>query len=109
MISLVLGMNDSDQWRSHWIDCLVREGVLQRRLVPHRHNPDDLVPVISLPEVDDNQFRARGDSEYPSRMSPSKNGEGLALDDLAEQDAGTSLMAKRVIVSVEQFTSFRKL
>ena len=42
------GMNDSDQWRSHWIDCLVRERVLQRDLVPHRHNPDDLGAGHSL-------------------------------------------------------------
>jgi hypothetical protein len=42
------GLNYSDQWRSDWIDCLVRERVLQRELVPHRHNPEDLVPVIKL-------------------------------------------------------------
>lgn len=42
------GLNYSDQWRSDWIDCLVREQVLMRELVPHRHNPEDLVPVIKL-------------------------------------------------------------
>jgi hypothetical protein len=42
------GFNDSDQWRSHWIDCLVREQMLARELIPHRHNPEDLVPVIKL-------------------------------------------------------------
>ncbi len=42
------GLNYSDQWRSDWIDCLVREQVLLRELVPHRHNPEDLVPVIKL-------------------------------------------------------------
>ena len=42
------GMNFSDQWRSDWIDCLVREQMLVRELLPHRHNPDDLVPVIKL-------------------------------------------------------------
>ncbi|MEL7234229.1 MAG: NYN domain-containing protein, partial [Chloroflexota bacterium] len=30
------GMNINDQWRSHWIDALVREQVLVRELVPHR-------------------------------------------------------------------------
>ena len=100
------GMNDSDQWRSHWIDCLVREGVLQRRLVPHRHNPDDLVPVISLPEVDDTNFVQEVTANTLQNVSL-EEWEGLALDDLAEQDEVTSLMAKRIIVSVEQFTSFR--
>ncbi|MEO0562954.1 MAG: NYN domain-containing protein, partial [Chloroflexota bacterium] len=37
------GLNVNDQWRSHWIDALVREQILARELVPHRHNPDDLV------------------------------------------------------------------
>ncbi len=100
------GMNDSDQWRSHWIDCLVREGVLQRQLVPHRHNPDDLVPVISLPEVDDTNFIQEVMANTLQNVSL-EEWEGLELDGLAQQDEVTSLMAQRIIVSVEQFTSFR--
>ena len=57
------GLNFSDQWRSEWIDCLVREGILVRELLPHRHNPEDLVPVIKLqtdyevPELSSSQWR----------------------------------------------------
>ncbi|MYI41810.1 MAG: hypothetical protein F4063_07805, partial [Chloroflexi bacterium] len=60
------GMNESDQWRSHWIDCLVRERVLQRELVPHRHNPDDLVPVIRLPETRDTVSSSQPEAEAVS-------------------------------------------
>src|SRR5690606_38867829 len=42
------GLNTSDAWRSEWVDFLVREEILARELVPHRHNPEDLVPVIKL-------------------------------------------------------------
>ncbi len=42
------GLNTTDTWRSEWVDTLVREGILTRELVPHRHNPEDLVPVIKL-------------------------------------------------------------
>ena len=57
------GMNENDQWRSHWIDCLVRERVLQRDLVPHRHNPDDLVPVIRIPAAGENRILAQSEDE----------------------------------------------
>ena len=42
------GLNLDDAWRSDWIDYLVREGLLVRELVPHRHNASDLVPVLKL-------------------------------------------------------------
>jgi hypothetical protein len=42
------GLNIDDTWRSDWVDCLVREGILIREMVPHRHNPEDLVPVLKL-------------------------------------------------------------
>jgi hypothetical protein len=41
------GLNIDDAWRSIWVDCLVREGLLVREMVPHRHNPEDLVPMAT--------------------------------------------------------------
>jgi hypothetical protein len=100
------GLNYSDEWRSNWIDCLVREEVLARELVPHRHNPDDLVPVIKLrgdytvePEV---QLR----SDEMDAISE-QSWEGVSLPELERQEADTADMVRRIIVSVEQFTSFR--
>jgi hypothetical protein len=80
------GLNSSDTWRSEWVDCLVREGILVRELVPHRHNPEDLVPVIKL----------AGDEIAASAQH---------LPGISEEDIDQ--MIRRVIVSVEQFTSFR--
>lgn len=96
------GMNYSDQWRSDWIDCLVREHVLLRELVPHRHNPDDLVPVIKL----------RPDYVLPNQPEFSiepvvENWQGIELSELERMEPETADMVARVIVSVEQFTSFR--
>jgi hypothetical protein len=82
------GINVDDNWRSEWIDFLVREGILERELIPHRHNPDDLVPVIRVP-----------DSIVESVVSIEA---GVTPDDLIMD------MSYRVIVSVEQFTSFRQ-
>jgi hypothetical protein len=101
------GCNYSDQWRSDWIDCLVREHVLQRELVPHRHNPDDLVPVIKLRP--DYQPEVRG----LLAVEPGDDGDegpswtGLPLSELERMDSETSNMVRRIVVSVEQFTSFR--
>ncbi|MEO1644664.1 MAG: NYN domain-containing protein [Chloroflexota bacterium] len=100
------GMNEDDQWRSHWIDALVREKVLKRELVPHRHNPDDLVPVIRLPDEYE-------DVVDPSNVLPgspietSLDWKGMTTKDLAEVDETAADMTVRIIVSVEQFTSFR--
>jgi hypothetical protein len=80
------GLNTSDTWRSEWVDALVREGILVRELVPHRHNPEDLVPVIKLREAD---------AQISAPHLP-----GVLPDDVDD-------MVRRVIVSVEQFTSFR--
>ncbi len=80
------GLNASDTWRSEWVDTLVREGILVRELVPHRHNPEDLVPVIRLPDLD---------APLSTTQLPGVNRQQV------EQ------MIRRVIVSVEQFTSFR--
>ena len=97
------GMNENDQWRSHWIDCLVREKVLQRELMPHRQNPDDLVPVIRLPDGY-NPEEVLGEVDG----APSdENWEGRTPEELAEADPSAAGMAVRIIVSVEQFTSFR--
>ncbi|HRE49666.1 MAG TPA: NYN domain-containing protein [Aggregatilineales bacterium] len=99
------GLNTDDAWRSEWVDFLVREGLLARELVPHRHNPDDLVPVIRLTD----EIPVLTDSlKMNSAALP------VSYDDL---DAGTSLhvmrdaetnaMMKRVVISVDQFTSYR--
>jgi hypothetical protein len=82
------GVNLDDNWRSEWIDFLVREQVLERELIPHRHNPDDLVPVIRVP--DDNAVL------------------NLPIPDEPINETITQDMCHRIIISVEQFTSFRK-
>ncbi|MCA9913504.1 MAG: hypothetical protein KC496_09150, partial [Anaerolineae bacterium] len=101
------GMNVDDQWRSHWIDALVREKVLKRQLVPHRHNPDDLVPVICLPDDLDQVETEEPASMAEAALAPSQDWEGLTPDQLAEVDEDARDMTVRIIVSVEQFTSFR--
>ena len=100
------GCNEDDQWRSHWIDCLVREGVLRRELVPHRHNPDDLVPVIKLPTAQPQMTPLEPDITPIAEMM-TVSWAGIPLDELEQQDQGTADMVVRVVVSVEQFTSFR--
>lgn len=82
------GVNIDDNWRSEWIDFLVRENVLVRELIPHRHNPDDLVPVIRVPTT-----------IIGANLQPQAQ----------DADADTIRdMSYRIVVSVEQFTSFRK-
>jgi hypothetical protein len=81
-------LNIDDNWRSEWIDFLVREGILERELIPHRHNPDDLVPVISVPN-------------HHLTAEILAQEEHIGEDEILE-------MSYRIIVSVEQFTSFRK-
>ncbi len=101
------GCNVSDQWRSEWIDCLVREQVLVRELLPHRHNPDDLVPVIKLqPDMEPpatSIVRSEGDLEIEDTQQWS----GISMEELARMQPETADMVRRVVVSVEQFTSFR--
>ena len=101
------GMNESDQWRSHWIDCLVRERVLQRDLVPHRHNPDDLVPVIRLPDLSDNPLMHSVDEQSGVSDFSSEEWQGVPPHTLYETDADVARMVTRIVVSVQQFTSFR--
>ena len=101
------GMNDSDQWRSHWIDCLVREGILQRELVPHRHNPDDLVPVIRVPYEDEHPVLGSAELSTESAEEIAQQWEGIPPHLLSEHDADAAQMVTRIVVSVEQFTSFR--
>ncbi len=99
------GCNADDQWRSHWIDALVREGLLERQLVPHRHNPDDLVPVIKLCEP-----YSAGITQ-PQTSIESEAGEmdwtRISVHDLQQMEPTTADMVLRVVVSIEQFTSFR--
>lgn len=102
------GCNIDDQWRSHWIDCLVREQVLERQLVPHRHNPDDLVPVIKLCE----DYPVRPDSAPAQDIPQNEDDEGaswsgVSMWDLQQLQPDTAEMVVRIVVSVEQFTSFR--
>ena len=98
------GCNLNDMWRSDWIDRLVREQVLNRELTPHRLNPADLVPVISLhPGADRLMQPARKDRE-PRVVDWS----GITLQQLEEMEPETADMVRRILVSVEQFTSFRR-
>jgi hypothetical protein len=103
------GCNESDQWRSHWIDSLVREQVLARELVPHRHNPDDLVPVIKMRA----DYRSPSNDPMPDEtteqpiVTTEKKWAEMTLSELERIEGETVDMIRRVIVSVEQFTSFR--
>jgi hypothetical protein len=96
------GCNYSDQWRSDWIDCLVREQVLQRELLPHRHNQEDLVPVIKMNPA--YHVIELPDAEADGNSS---SWAGISLEDLRRLEPDTHSMVVRVVVSVEQFTSFR--
>lgn len=102
------GLNIDDQWRSHWIDALVREQVLERQLTPHRHNPDDLVPVIKLSslQVQHLPFRDAGRT-IANGAPPEELWSGVSVDELVETEPVTADMVRRIVVSVEQFTSFR--
>ncbi|MFQ3536833.1 MAG: NYN domain-containing protein [Aggregatilineales bacterium] len=98
------GLNVDDAWRSEWVDCLVREGILIREMIPHRHNPEDLVPVIKLAP----------DLPPMARPQPTINGSKPSYDDLdssstqvVKRDLETEEMMKRIVVSVDQFTSYR--
>lgn len=106
------GLNSSDQWRAHWIDCLIREGVLQRELVPHRRNPEDLVPVIRIPPVEPKPPPPAPPPPPPKETVPKpdrteRNWLGISPNQLYEQNIEVARMVVRVVVSVEQFTSFR--
>ncbi len=101
------GMNESDQWRSHWIDCLVRECVLQRDLVPHRHNPDDLVPVIRIPVASPSPGPIKLEEDVEDAELASRKWLGIPPHKLYESDPDVSRMVTRIVVSVQQFTSFR--
>ncbi|MEP7287127.1 MAG: NYN domain-containing protein [Chloroflexota bacterium] len=97
------GLNIDDTWRSEWVDCLIREDILVRELIPHRHNPEDLVPVIRLSEPSTGMsmaYAGNGAPSYDDLDIPS--GEGPL-----PRNADTDAMLKRIIVSVDQFTSYR--
>ncbi|GAB4520118.1 MAG: hypothetical protein OHK0046_29890 [Anaerolineae bacterium] len=103
------GCNTDDQWRSHWIDCLVREQVLERQLIPHRHNPDDLVPVIKLCDDYEPDGNAMVADNKPQTMPNSSDQAwaGVNLEDLHGEEPDTANMVYRIVVSIDQFTSFR--
>src|SRR5579859_5232420 len=96
------GLNIDDTWRSEWIDSLIREGILVRELIPHRHNPEDLVPVIHLPESP-----TGGPVRRPTATIPSYDDLDQESEDASPRNADTNAMLKRIIVSVDQFTSYR--
>src|SRR5258708_7842473 len=98
------GLNIDDTWRSEWVDCLIREGILVRELIPHRHNPEDLVPVIRLPEPLEGSTEVRRSHE---NGGPSYDDLDLTGDDSMPRSADINAMLKRIIVSVDQFTSYR--
>ena len=98
------GCNLSDLWRSDWIDRLVREEVLNRELIPHRLNPEDLVPVISLQPDSDKLLQLPRQAQEPRILDWSD----IELQSLEKVEPETAAMVRRIIVSVEQFTSFRR-
>lgn len=101
------GCNYSDQWRSEWIDCLVREHILMRELIPHRHNPDDLVPVIKLrPDLEPPEIET-GNTASEHDAPPDAEWTTMPFADLKQAHVDTAYMVERIVVSVEQFTSFR--
>ncbi|MEZ4670480.1 MAG: NYN domain-containing protein [Anaerolineae bacterium] len=101
------GCNVSDQWRSEWIDCLVRERILVRELLPHRHNPEDLVPVIKLqPDIAIPTLAPGTGFDQPEEQE-APNWAGISLTDLDQLNPETADMVRRAVISVEQFTSFR--
>jgi len=96
------GLNIDDPWRSDWVDCLIREGILVRELIPHRHNPEDLVPVIRLPDS------ATGTTiKHNGALKASYDDLDMESDEPIPRNADTNAMLKRIIVSVDQFTSYR--
>ena len=123
------GFNLDDAWRSDWIEDLVREGLLVRELVPHRHNSSDLVPVIKLPGTMgtlsvrmstagmslllDDELGGYGINGTPDGYSyeleslePANFPMSEAIDTTTE--AEIEAMMRRVIVSIDQFTSYRR-
>ncbi len=98
------GCNLSDLWRSDWIDRLVREKVLNRELIPHRLNPEDLVPVISLQQGADRLLQLPRRAPEPRIV----DWNGISLQRLEQMEPDTAAMVRRIVVSVEQFTSFRR-
>ncbi|PJF37023.1 MAG: hypothetical protein CUN49_02415 [Candidatus Thermofonsia Clade 1 bacterium] len=98
------GLNVDDAWRSEWIDCLVREGLLIREMIPHRHNPEDLVPVIKLAPDLPPMARPR-----PPAINgkPSYDDLDTSSTQVVKRDLETEDMMKRIVVSVDQFTSYR--
>lgn len=101
------GLNIDDQWRSHWIDALVREQILERKLIPHRHNPDDLVPVIKLSTITTQTLPLPlGTVNLPTEGNINAL-MGVSVIELQETEPQTAEMVTRIVVSVEQFTSFR--
>ncbi len=105
------GLNIDDTWRSDWVDCLVREGILVREMVPHRHNPDDLVPVIKLPKssvtVSAKVTRTPNPYMMDTLYDPSYDDLAMPGDEHVARDSEIDAMMKRIIVSVDQFTSYR--
>lgn len=99
------GLNIDDTWRSIWVDCLVRENILVREMVPHRHNPDDLVPVIKLHDdpLSGTRQRSIPDGDY----EPSYDDLDFTTGVHSVRDAETDQMMKRIVISVDQFTSYR--
>ncbi len=99
------GLNVDDAWRSEWVDCLVREGILIREMIPHRQNPEDLVPVIKL--APDLPPMARPQPLAINGSKPSYDDLDSSSTQIVKRDLETEEMMKRIVVSVDQFTSYR--
>ena len=81
----------------------MREQILVRELIPHRHNPDDLVPVIKMnPYFETDTLQ----QIIPEDIEERDWGE-ITLEQMDVIEPDTANMVRRIVVSVEQFTSFR--
>jgi hypothetical protein len=86
----------------------VREKILVRELLPHRHNPDDLVPVIKLEaELTPPPVMPGPPLIHTNNDEDTATWAGISMAELERLDPDTASMAQRIIISVEQFTSFR--
>ena len=91
-----------DSWRSSWVTTLVTHGILERHVISHQSNPNDTVPVISLAQASP-QVVAVDESDADG----SSNWLRLSYDELKRSQPFVANMCARIIVSIDQFTSYR--
>ena len=99
-------MNMSDEWRSVWIDNLVSVGILSTKTIPGHNSLTDGIQVLELvndpmkPDGLNDGTLSVDDGQYTWSM--------FDLETLMTRVPDVANMVYRIVVSVEQFTSFRK-